>query len=666
MHRIRLVFFGLFMIPPVMAQVSADTVDAEGGSVPFAADTLPLPADTLPSAHDTAYITIDTMDVANDTLAFEPVVMEPAEASEYLSWIMRRDSLWRPSGDTFRVSLARLADHISEPFDSVAVRLERFEFDSIKLQKGNVVRHDTLPLRWFNDSTFMIDTMDLERDPVLVKKYSLMEPVDTLVMEYRDTIADLVFTYDSVVYEERSFTERHIDTAYLDSLKLQLYRFSGEEVEPPLFAADSLRGYRVLSGEERLVYSDTLKAILGNPGSPFYMVPGMQTPDSLRVAVETLLAYTRERDSVLLYLDDIEGRSTPFWITTGKESLYRYWVRNFRNDSVTVWLGNPSRNHVSVYLEQDVNINRIEKAVADDIPISKAVPELALATVEPLKKIPVFWDYDFSSALSFNQTYLSNWSKGGESSVATMVDIKGSAKYKNTADKTEWTNSGRLKYGSIITGEYGLRTNTDMLELNSQFNKVIREKIDFSTVFYMKNQLARGYNYPNDSVVVSKFLNPLTFTVGVGVEYKPFKKTLLNFSPLSYKNTTVLDTAMIDQTIHGIEADKRVRQEMGGQLTIKNSMTILEDLNISNSVRLFSNYFNNPQNVDVDWELSLDKRINWYATVSLNLHLIYDDDIRFPVLDDNDEPVLLPDGSPKKSPKLQFKEFVGLTFSFTF
>jgi len=83
-------------------------------------------------------------------------------------------------------------------------------------------------------------------------------------------------------------------------------------------------------------------------------------------------------------------------------------------------------------------------------------------------------------------------------------------------------------------------------------------------------------------------------------------------------------------------------------------------------VRLFSNYFNKPQNVDVDWEISLDKRINWYASISLNMHFIYDDDIRFPVLDDNDEPVLLPDGSPKKSPKLQFKEFVGLTFSLAF
>jgi hypothetical protein len=182
----------------------------------------------------------------------------------------------------------------------------------------------------------------------------------------------------------------------------------------------------------------------------------------------------------------------------------------------------------------------------------------------------------------------------------------------------------------------------------------------------MKNQLAKGYNYPNDSVVISKFLNPGTFTLGVGLEYKPFKKTVINYSPLSYKNTFVLDTVAIDQTAHGIAADKKVRQEMGGQLVVKNQVSIFDGLVMTNSLRLFSNYFDNPLNVDVDWEVNLEKRINWYFTVNLNLHLIYDDDIRFPVLDENEDPVKLPDGSTQKAPKMQFKEFVGLTFSFKF
>jgi hypothetical protein len=327
-------------------------------------------------------------------------------------------------------------------------------------------------------------------------------------------------------------------------------------------------------------------------------------------------------------------------------------------------MGNPDKKNITLILEEDVHIERIEKERVDDVPFTMATPLIDLADVEPLEEIPVYWDYDFLSSFAINQNFLSNWAKGGENSFSSLVDIRGQAKYTNKELKREWTNSGRLKYGSIVTEEDGLRKNTDLLELNSQFNKVLREKIDFSALFYMKNQIAEGYNYPNDSVPISKFLNPGTFTIGVGAEYKPFKKTSINFSLLSYKNTFVLDTGNIDQTIHGIDADKRANQEMGGQLLIKNEVTIFDDLNISNSLRLFSNYIDKPQNVDIDWEINLEKELSLFFTVLLNIHMIYDDDVRFTVFDDDENPVLLPDGSEKKVPKLQFKQYLGITFLF--
>jgi hypothetical protein len=315
-------------------------------------------------------------------------------------------------------------------------------------------------------------------------------------------------------------------------------------------------------------------------------------------------------------------------------------------------------------LEDDVYVERMEKLLVNNIPITSLKPQRSLAKLSPLKEIPVFWSYSMSSAFTLNQTHLSNWSKGGESSLASMLDLRGAMAYTNTESKRKWESSGRMRYGSLITKENGFRTNTDMVELNSQYNKVIKNKIDFSSVFYMKTQVAKGYKYPNDSVVVSKFLNPGTFTIGVGLEYKPFKNMLLNFSVLSYRNTFVLDTANINQRAHGVDLDKRSRQEMGGQLVIKNRVTILDGLNISNNIRLFSNYLDKPRNIDVDWEINLDKRINWYFMVRLNFHFIYDDDIHFPVLDSNNNPVLLPDGSEKKVPMLQLKQFLGLTLSF--
>jgi hypothetical protein len=187
-----------------------------------------------------------------------------------------------------------------------------------------------------------------------------------------------------------------------------------------------------------------------------------------------------------------------------------------------------------------------------------------------------------------------------------------------------------------------------------------------SASLYFKSQLAKGYNYPNDSVIVSKFLNPASLTLGLGAEYKPFKNTSINVAPLSYKNTFVLDTALIDQTKHGIARDKRAKQELGTQVVILNKFTAIEDLAVTNRLRLFSNYIHKPQNIDVEWEMLLDRKINWFFTIRLNLHLIYDDDVRFTVMDAEGLPVLGPDGAEKQVPRAQFKEFVGLSLLFQF
>ena len=105
---------------------------------------------------------------------------------------------------------------------------------------------------------------------------------------------------------------------------------------------------------------------------------------------------------------------------------------------------------------------------------------------------------------------------------------------------------------------------------------------------------------------------------------------------------------------------------MGAQLVFNNKVTPYKDLTIENRLRLFSSYLNKPQNVDTDWELIIDQKINWFFTIRLNLHLIYDDNVRFTVLDSEGLPVLLPDGSEKKVAKTQFKEFIGLSLQFKF
>ena len=85
----------------------------------------------------------------------------------------------------------------------------------------------------------------------------------------------------------------------------------------------------------------------------------------------------------------------------------------------------------------------------------------------------------------------------------------------------------------IKTGDDPIQKNLDLLETNSKLNHKAFGKFDFSATLLFKTQIAPGYNYPNDSVMVSKFMNPATVTVGFGLDYKPHKSTSINFAPLS-------------------------------------------------------------------------------------------------------------------------------------
>ncbi len=604
-------------------------------------------------------------DIQGDAKGLTPR-FDVASAWEYVHQITQTKSLWRTEDDSLHAALIRLLNHTSEPYDSISLRLNRLNLKSINVSLEKIPISDSMRIRWMNDSTFIIDSVGWSLNLLLKEELKIHQPVDYSGILFSDSIPEEIRMLDSTLFMPDTLLIVTIDTAALESLNIPLHQYSDQKITPAIYDPGLNRHAYVRSDSNFVVLTDTIYIWMADRQSPFYSLSGAHQLDSLQSAMETLLSSNERRDSTRLVFNDMYGKRTPFWVSTGNSISQRFWAKNYKNDSITLWIGNPVKNEISLVLEDDIDVNRLMKEEPDHLPRTLKTPDRALAKMSLLKPDPIFWNYEFSSAFTFNQTFLSNWSKGGESSLATMLDVIGGATYNNKDANTQWINSARIQFGSLITGEKGLRKNNDLFELNSKFNRNASGKIGLSASFYMKNQLAKGYNYPNDSVVVSKFLNPGSLTIGLGAEYKPFKHTTINLAPLSYKNTFVLDTVLIDQAKHGIDNDKRSKQELGTQIVMINNFKPMEDLNITNKLRLFSNYLNHPENIDIDWELIIDKKINWFFTIRLNLHLIYDDDIRFTLYGSDDQPILLPNGSQKKVAKTQFKEFVGLSMLFKF
>ena len=99
---------------------------------------------------------------------------------------------------------------------------------------------------------------------------------------------------------------------------------------------------------------------------------------------------------------------------------------------------------------------------------------------------------------------------------------------------------------------------------------------------------------------------------------------------------------------------------------ITNEYKPFKSITIINRLQLFTNYIHNPQNIDIDWEMIASAKINWFTDVRFNTHLIYDDDTKIPLYDEEDKPVMGPDGKQKKTARVQFKELLGFTFVFRF
>ena len=108
----------------------------------------------------------------------------------------------------------------------------------------------------------------------------------------------------------------------------------------------------------------------------------------------------------------------------------------------------------------------------------------------------------------------------------------------------------------------------------------------------------------------------------------------------------------------GVDPGSKSRSEFGGLvklLYIKND--IIKNVNFATNLDLFSNYLENPEKIDVNWEVIIDMKINDFLTATFNTFLVYDYDVKFTEVEN---------GVSVETDKVQFKELlgVGLTYKF--
>lgn len=277
---------------------------------------------------------------------------------------------------------------------------------------------------------------------------------------------------------------------------------------------------------------------------------------------------------------------------------------------------------------------------------------------------------------NFTQVSLSNWAAGGQSSVSLNGLLNVFADYKKGT--SAWDNSLMLGYGETKLGGSDWIKSDDQIILNSKFGKKATENWYYAALLNFKSQFAPGYSDATESNKISDFLAPGYLLGALGMDYKPNDNFSLFISPITAKLTVVSIQNLADAGAFGVEEaeydaagmktkdGENTRLEVGGYVRMAYKKDIWENVSFTTNLDLFSNYSENPQNIDVNWGNTLSMKVNKYLTTTITTMLIYDDDIDITETDDSGTPKLDDNGSPIIGPRTQFKYVLAVGFQYKF
>ena len=282
------------------------------------------------------------------------------------------------------------------------------------------------------------------------------------------------------------------------------------------------------------------------------------------------------------------------------------------------------------------------------------------------------WKTGGDVGFNTSQVGFTNWAQGGQNSIAGMTFLHLHANYSK--DKWAWDNYTNLEYGLMQQGTDITKKSDDLLEIGTKLGHKASEFWYYTFQASFKSQFSKGYDYDNyvdENTYISDFLSPAYILAGLGMDYKPHDNLSLYLSPMTMKYTIVNDTLLAYYGAFGVQKAEfddsgllvtnyeTGRLEIGAYLKFMYKKEIVENVNFLTTLDLYSNYLENPQNIDIEWKVEFIMKVNSWLNASIKTHLIYDDDIDIIGPDDAD-------GIPTYGPKTQFKEAiaVGLIYKF--
>ena len=298
-------------------------------------------------------------------------------------------------------------------------------------------------------------------------------------------------------------------------------------------------------------------------------------------------------------------------------------------------------------------------------PTLTAAEESALRNSAAPPQDTVLWLSKGLINIHFSQVQLNNWAAGWQSNLSLLT--KFDQNWNLDRERFGWDSELHLAFGLLHRPEDRVFLKTDdRIEWSTKFGYRTTTTGFITIMAHFRSQLAPGYaienGVPNRDLLNSNWLYPGYGVVAAGMDYKhPSNAINVFLAPITFKSTWVMDDSLSQAGAFGVTPGETSRYEVGGYLKMNANWKISEEISYSLRLDLFSNFMDNPQNIDVYSDHLISLKINTWLTTTISATLIYDDDIS---LTKNPQEI---DGAlvPNIGPGLQLKQVLSVGLSLT-
>ena len=232
------------------------------------------------------------------------------------------------------------------------------------------------------------------------------------------------------------------------------------------------------------------------------------------------------------------------------------------------------------------------------------------------------WTKGGTFTFLLNQSAFENWIAGGVSNVSGTVGVNYDFNYLK--DIWSWDNKIIASFGITKIKDQDIQKSDDRLEWNSVLGKKAQGYWYYSAFLNFKTQFTDDLD--SDTEGPTKFLSPGYLQIGPGMLWKKSDNLKVNIAPATLK-LIVVDKALTlpENAYFGVEEGKSSRMEFGASIGAYYKFDLMKNISMENILNLYTNYLEDPQNVDLDYTMNLVMNINKYISTTLAYQTIYDD-----------------------------------------